>query len=84
MLAAGMISAHIGSYVGENKLLESMVLEGRINLTLVPQGTLAERIRAGGAGHPRLLHSNGFLERWLRRARRSGNSMAVPISWKRH
>jgi 3-oxoacid CoA-transferase subunit A len=52
MLEAGMISSHIGSYVGENKLLEKMLLEGRIDLTLVPQGTLAERIRAGGAGIP--------------------------------
>ena len=52
MLEAGMISSHIGSYVGENKLLEERVLAGKLNLTLVPQGTLAERIRAGGAGIP--------------------------------
>ena len=52
MLEAGMIASHIGSYVGENKLLESLVLEGKLDLTLSPQGTLAERIRAGGAGIP--------------------------------
>jgi 3-oxoacid CoA-transferase subunit A len=52
MLEAGMIESHIGSYVGENKLLESMVIEGKLKLTLVPQGTLAECIRAGGAGIP--------------------------------
>jgi 3-oxoacid CoA-transferase subunit A len=52
MLDAGMIASHIGSYVGENKLLEAMVLAGRIDLRLIPQGTLAERIRAGGAGIP--------------------------------
>jgi len=52
MLEAGMIASHIGSYVGENKLLEEMLIEGKIDLTLVPQGTLAERIRAGGAGIP--------------------------------
>ena len=52
MLEAGVIASHIGSYVGENKLLESMVIAGKLNLTLVPQGTLAERIRAGGAGIP--------------------------------
>ncbi|MHB1020968.1 MAG: CoA transferase subunit A [Acidobacteriaceae bacterium] len=52
MLEAGMIASHIGSYVGENRLLEEMVIAGRLNLTLVPQGTLAERIRAGGAGIP--------------------------------
>jgi 3-oxoacid CoA-transferase subunit A len=50
MLEAGMIASHIGSYVGENKLLETRVLAGELDLTLVPQGTLAERIRAGGAG----------------------------------
>ena len=52
MLEAGIIESHIGSYVGENKLLESMVLNGTLDLTLVPQGTLAEQIRAGGAGIP--------------------------------
>src|ERR1017187_4856186 len=52
MLEAGMIASHIGSYVGENKLLEEMVIAGRLDLTLVPQATLAERIRAGGAGIP--------------------------------
>jgi 3-oxoacid CoA-transferase subunit A len=52
MLEAGMIASHIGSYVGENKLLESMVIGGKLNLRLIPQGTLAERIRAGGAGIP--------------------------------
>ncbi len=52
MLEAGMIDSHMGSYVGENKLLEEKVIKGELNLTLVPQGTLAERIRAGGAGIP--------------------------------
>ncbi|MEG9434822.1 CoA transferase subunit A [Edaphobacter sp. HDX4] len=52
MLEAGMIVSHIGSYVGENRRLEQMVLRGELNLTLIPQGTLAERIRAGGAGIP--------------------------------
>ena len=52
MLEAGMIASHIGSYVGENRLLEEMVLERKLDLTLIPQGTLAESIRAGGAGIP--------------------------------
>jgi 3-oxoacid CoA-transferase subunit A len=47
-----MIASHIGSYVGENKLLEKMYLAGNLDLTLLPQGTLAERIRAAGAGIP--------------------------------
>lgn len=52
LLAAGQIACHIGSYVGENKMLEAMVLAGQIKLDLVPQGTLSERIRVGGAGIP--------------------------------
>jgi 3-oxoacid CoA-transferase subunit A len=52
MLEAGMIDSFTGSYVGENRLLESQMIAGQINVTLVPQGTLAERIRAGGAGIP--------------------------------
>ena len=52
LLANGQIRRHIGTYVGENKLLEKMVLSGTLQLDLVPQGTFAERIRAGGAGIP--------------------------------
>ena len=52
MLEAGMIASHVGSYVGENRLLESMLIAGKLKVTLIPQGTLAERIRAGGAGIP--------------------------------
>src|ERR1700686_3710092 len=59
MLEAGMIASHIGSYVGENKLLETRVLAGQLDLTLVPQGTLAERIRAGGAGIPAFFTPTG-------------------------
>ncbi len=50
LLAAGQIRKHIGTYIGENKLLEQMILAGSIELELVPQGTFSERIRAGGAG----------------------------------
>ncbi len=59
MLEAGMIESHVGSYAGENKLLESLVLAGKLNLTLIPQGTLAERIRAGGAGIPAFYTPSG-------------------------
>lgn len=52
LLANGQIRRHIGTYVGENKLLERMVLNGSVQLDLVPQGTFSERIRAGGAGIP--------------------------------
>ena len=50
LLAAGQIKKIIGTYVGENKILEDMALRGEIELQLMPQGTFAERIRAGGAG----------------------------------
>lgn len=52
LLSAGQIRKHIGTYVGENKLLEQMVLEHKIELELVPQGTFSERVRAAGAGIP--------------------------------
>src|SRR5271165_7014139 len=48
LLAAGQIRKHIGTYVVENKLREQMVLQSKVELDLVPQGTFAERIRAGG------------------------------------
>jgi len=60
LLAAGQIRSHTGSYVGENRLLEQMVLENTIDLTLVPQGTFSERIRAGGAGIPAFYTPTGF------------------------
>ena len=60
MLYAGQIRSHRGSYVGENKLLEDMVLTGRIDLELIPQGTFAERIRAGGAGIPAFFTPAGY------------------------
>ena len=60
LLSAGQIRKHIGTYVGENKLLEQMVLDGRMQLELVPQGTFAERIRAGGAGIPAFFTPTGF------------------------
>jgi 3-oxoacid CoA-transferase subunit A len=59
LLAAGQIRKHIGTYVGENKLLEQMVLQGQIELDLVPQGTFSERIRAGGAGIPAFFTPTG-------------------------
>ncbi|MDG5470709.1 CoA transferase subunit A [Jeotgalibacillus sp. ET6] len=46
------IKKMIGSYVGENKEFERQVLSGELEVELVPQGTLAEKIRAGGAGIP--------------------------------
>ena len=52
LLANGQIRKMISSYVGEKKLFEQLYLSGKLELELNPQGTLAERIRAGGAGIP--------------------------------
>lgn len=50
LIAAGQVRKMISSYIGENKGLEKKVISGEIEVELNPQGTLAERIRAGGAG----------------------------------
>ena len=52
LLAGGQIRKMISSYVGENKLFAELYLSGKLELEFNPQGTLAERIRAGGAGIP--------------------------------
>jgi 3-oxoacid CoA-transferase subunit A len=52
LLAAKRIRRTTGSYVGENKEFERQFLSGELEVELVPQGTLAERLRAGGAGIP--------------------------------
>jgi 3-oxoacid CoA-transferase A subunit len=50
LLAQGQVKKMISSYVGENKVFEKLFLSGELEVELCPQGTLAERIRAGGAG----------------------------------
>ena len=52
LLAKRQIKTMIGSYVGENALFEELLLSGQMEVILTPQGTLAEKIRAGGAGIP--------------------------------
>lgn len=52
LLNKKQIKKMIGSYVGENKEFERQVLTGEIEVEIIPQGTLAEKIRAGGAGIP--------------------------------
>src|SRR5579884_1487631 len=59
LLRNKQIRKHIGTYVGENKTLERMVLAGELELELNPQGTFAERIRAGGAGIPAFFTPTG-------------------------
>ena len=52
LLQKRQVKKMIASYVGENKLFESLFISGELEVELVPQGTLAERLRAGGAGIP--------------------------------
>ena len=52
LLQTRQVRKMISTYVGENELFETLVLSGQLELDLVPQGTFAERIRAGGAGIP--------------------------------
>ncbi len=59
LLNNGQIQKMISSYVGENKLFEQLYLSGQLELELNPQGTLAERIRAGGAGIPAFYTKTG-------------------------
>jgi len=60
LLQNKQVKKHIGTYVGENKLFEQLVLSGELELELNPQGTLAERIRAGGAGIPAFFTPTGY------------------------
>ena len=59
LLAGGQIRKMISSYVGENRLFEQLYLSGALELEFNPQGTLAERIRAGGAGIPAFFTKTG-------------------------
>jgi 3-oxoacid CoA-transferase subunit A len=52
LLEAGRVRRHTGSYVGENKEYARLYLSGELEVEFTPQGTLAERLRAGGAGIP--------------------------------
>jgi len=59
LLQNKQIKRMIASYVGENKIFEQQLLNGELEVELTPQGTLAERIRAGGAGIPSFYTATG-------------------------
>mmetsp|Transcript_15761 Transcript_15761/g.43060 ORF Transcript_15761/g.43060 Transcript_15761/m.43060 type:complete len:533 (+) Transcript_15761:84-1682(+) len=59
LLQSKQIRRMISSYVGENKLFEQLYLSGNLEVELTPQGTLAERLRAGGAGIPAFFTRTG-------------------------
>ena len=60
LLGTRQVRKVMASYVGENKEFERQVLSGELDLELIPQGTLAERLRAGGAGIPGFYTRTGF------------------------
>lgn len=60
LLERNQIKTMIGSYVGENALFEKQFLSGEMKVVLTPQGTLAEKIRAGGAGIPGFYTATGY------------------------
>ncbi len=59
LLQNRQIKKMISSYVGENKLFETLVMSGQLEIELTPQGTLAEKLRAGGAGIPAFFTATG-------------------------
>ena len=59
LLASRQIAKMVASYVGENKIFEQQFLSGELEVELVPQGTLAERMRAAGAGIPAFFTPTG-------------------------
>jgi 3-oxoacid CoA-transferase subunit A len=59
LLQNKQVNKMISTYVGENKLFEQLVLSGELEVELNPQGTLAERLRAGGAGIPAFYTATG-------------------------
>lgn len=60
LLQNHQVKKMVSSYVGENKLFEKLVLSGELQVELNPQGTLAERLRAGGAGIPAFYTPTGY------------------------
>jgi 3-oxoacid CoA-transferase A subunit len=60
LLQSQQVKKMISTYVGENKLFEQLVLKGELAVELNPQGTLAERLRAGGAGIPAFYTPTGY------------------------
>lgn len=60
LLDKRQIKKMISSYVGENALFEKLLLSGEMEVNLTPQGTLAEKIRAGGAGIPAFYTATGY------------------------
>jgi 3-oxoacid CoA-transferase subunit A len=80
LLQTRQVKKMISTYVGENKLFEQLVLKGELEVELNPQGTLAERLRAGGAGIPAFYTPTGY-GTMVGKARRSANSTGGRACW---
>lgn len=80
LLQNRQIRKMVASYVGENALFEQLMMSGELEVELVPQGTLAERIRAGGAGSRRFTRPRESVLRWPR-ANPVNISKAGSICW---
>ena len=75
LLESRQVSKVVASYVGENALFEQLVLSGELAVELTPQGTLAEKIRAGGAGIPGFYTATGYgTDVYKRQAQSVGDS----------
>src|SRR5437879_8468415 len=95
LLQNRQVKKMISTYVGENKLFEQLVMRGELELELNPQGTFAERLRAGGAGIPAFCTPTGygtmvaegkevreFDARQLRIERPVGGHSSIVRAWK--
>jgi len=80
LLEKKQIKKMISSYVGENALFEQQLLSGELEVELTPQGTLAERLRAGGAGIPAFFTATG-VGTPVAEGRRCVNFQVASISW---
>lgn len=83
MLKTRQVKKMISSYVGENKEFERQLLSGELEVELLPQGTLAERIRAGGAGIPAFFTPAGYGTEVAqgKEVREFGGKMYLMESW---
>jgi len=78
LLANNQVAKMVSSYVGENTIFEAQFLSGELEVELVPQGTLAERMRAAGAGIRRSTHRPALAQRWPTARRRASFTARVP------
>merc|ERR1712166_1271919 len=82
LLETKQIKRMISSYVGENKLFEEQYLSGKLEVELTPQGTLAERLRAGGSGIP-AFYTPTAAGTWVHRVAVQLNTMRMVPSRRR-